>query len=88
MVGGFDVDAEPGFLESEAVGIIFKVGFVAFVSAGVAAILLLARPVIDNTIKAFPYRTSGDQQAGTPEPKSLIPGLDSGGTQGAEDSIF
>lgn len=25
MVGGFDVDAEPGFLESEAVGIIFKV---------------------------------------------------------------
>ena len=25
MVGGFDVDSEPGFLESEAVGIIFKV---------------------------------------------------------------
>ena len=25
MVGGFDVDAEPGFLESEAVGIIFRV---------------------------------------------------------------
>ena len=25
MVGGFDVDAEPGFLESEAVGLIFRV---------------------------------------------------------------
>ena len=25
MVGGFDVDAEPGFLESNAVGIIFQV---------------------------------------------------------------
>ena len=27
MVGGFDVDSEPGFLESEAVGIVFKVQF-------------------------------------------------------------
>ena len=27
IVGGFDVDSEPGFLESEAVGIIFKVLF-------------------------------------------------------------
>lgn len=130
MVGGFDVDSEPGFLESEAVGIIFKVlffslklaqcsptahfanlhmenyqsclwertrteshvlqvGFVAFVSAGVAAILLLARPVIDNTIKAFPYRSIEDgQQGGAPDVKSLIPGLDSGDSQGSEDSIF
>ena len=61
----------------------------AFVSAGVAAILLLARPVIDNTIQAFPYRTSdGSQQGGAPDVKSLIPGLDNGDSQGAEDSIF
>lgn len=65
-----------------------QVGFVAFVSLGVAAILLLARPVIDNTINAFPYRTSGDQQGSAPESKSLIPGLDSGDSQGSEDSIF
>ena len=61
----------------------------AFVSAGVAAILLLARPVIDNTIKAFPYRSIEDgQQGGAPDVKSLIPGLDGGDSQGAEDSIF
>ncbi|DBA98672.1 hypothetical protein WJX77_004312 [Trebouxia sp. C0004] len=86
MVGGFDVDSPAGFLESEAVGIVFKVGFFLFVSAGVAAILLLARPVIDNTIQAFPYRTSGggDQSAD----KSLIPGLDSGSPENAGDSIF
>ena len=60
----------------------------AFVSAGVAAILLLARPVIDNTIKAFPYRTSGGSQQGAPDVKSLIPGLESGESQGSEDSIF
>lgn len=30
MVGGFDVDSEPGFLESEAVGIVFKVLFPFF----------------------------------------------------------
>ena len=68
---------------------VLQVGFVAFVSAGVAAILLLARPVIDNTINAFPYRTSGgSQQGGAPDVKSLIPGLDSDDSQGAEDSIF
>ena len=68
---------------------VLQVGFVAFVSAGVAAILLLARPVIDNTIKAFPYRTSGGgQQGGIPDVKSLIPGLDSDDSQGTDDSIF
>lgn len=64
-----------------------------FVSAGVAAILLLAKPVINNTIQVFPYRTSGGGETGTAgesaaEPKSLIPGLDSGSSQGSGDSIF
>ena len=65
-----------------------QVGFFLFVSAGVAAILLLARPVIDNTIQAFPYRTSGDGQQANSSDKSLIPGLDSGPSGGTGDSIF
>ena len=63
-----------------------QVGFFLFVSAGVAAILLLARPVIDNTIQAFPYRTSGGAEQSAD--KSLIPGLDSGPSESAGDSIF
>ncbi len=65
-----------------------QVGFVLFVSAGIAAILLLARPVIENTIQAFPYRTSGGkEQPGAPD-KSLIPGLDSGPPQDDGGSLF
>ena len=68
---------------------LLQVSFVALVSAGVAAILLLARPVIDNTIQAFPYRTSGGSEQGTaPDPKALIPGLESGDSQKSDDSIF
>ncbi len=63
-----------------------QVGFFLFVSAGVAAILLLARPVIDNTIQAFPYRTSGGGEQSAEQ--SLIPGLDSGPSESAGDSIF
>lgn len=66
--------------------LMLQVGFFLFVSAGVAAILLLARPVIDNTIQAFPYRTSGGGEQSAD--KSLIPGLESGSSESAGDSIF
>jgi len=68
--------------------LMLQVGFFLFVSAGVAAILLLARPVIDNTIQAFPYRTSGGGEQSGSADKSLIPGLDSGPSESAGDSIF
>ena len=63
-----------------------QVGFFLLISGGIAAILLLARPVVDNTIQSFPYRSPGiNEQAGSSEP-SLIPGLDDKAPEG--DSIF
>lgn len=86
IVGGFDVNAPDGFLESEAVGVAVRVGFFLLISGGIAAILLLAKPVIDNTIQSFPYRSPGvTDQAGSSEP-SLIPGLDDKAPEG--ESIF
>lgn len=55
-----------------------QVGVVLLISGAVAAILLLARPVIDNTVRSFPYRNSTDNQAQQGGDKPLIPGLDSG----------
>ena len=56
-----------------------QVGIVLVISGAIAAILLLARPVIDNTVRSFPYRSSTDSQAQQSESKSLIPGLEEGG---------
>lgn len=54
-----------------------QIVIVLLISGAVAAILLLARPVIDNTVRAFPYRSSTNNQAEQSQDKSLIPGLDS-----------
>lgn len=56
-----------------------QVGIVLVISGAIAAILLLARPVIDNTVRSFPYRSSTNSQAQQSENKSLIPGLEEGG---------
>lgn len=52
---GVNID-EKDFWEGEAAGLLFKGGIVAVISAVVAILLILAKPVIDNTIQVFPVR--------------------------------
>lgn len=55
ILDGVNID-EKDFWEGEAAGLLFKGGIVAVISAVVAILLILAKPVIDNTIQAFPVR--------------------------------
>ncbi len=55
MVDGYNVD-EKDFWEGETAEIVFKGGIVAVSVAAVIFLLFLAKPVIDNTIEAFPVR--------------------------------
>ena len=59
--------------------------FAALAAGAVIAVLALARPVIDNTIAAFPSRGASEAQ----QAESLIPGLEgSDDASGSDDSIF
>jgi len=55
QIEGYSID-EPDVWDSEVFGIVFQVGFVALCVGAVVVFLSLARPVIDNTIAAFPVR--------------------------------
>jgi hypothetical protein len=55
IIDGYNVD-EKDFWEGETAELIFKGGIVAVSVAAVVFLLFLAKPVIDNTIEAFPVR--------------------------------
>lgn len=68
-----DPDQKGSPLEGELAGIIFKVATVLVISLGVAALLFLARPVIDNIVASFPTRSASPPESPS---ESFIPGLE------------